>query len=92
MTTASFLDRVRGTGRLEKLATLHQISRLFIRSTAGSTALAVSAMYVIEGFWFAVDAMLAPSVQKRFGTSHDWFQPLSTLLARSFPIRAVPIS
>lgn len=39
-------------------------------STAKAAARAVSAMYVSDGFWHAVDAMQAPSVTKTLGASH----------------------
>ena len=45
-----------------------------------------------DGFWQALDVMQAPSVTNRFGTSHDWFQPFSTDVFGSRPMRTVPIS
>src|SRR5213080_2786213 len=49
-------------------------------------------MYVMDGFWHAVDAMQAPSVTHRFFTSWHWLWPFSTDVFGSRPIRAVPIS
>ena len=42
----------------------------FVRLTACDTARAVSAMYVMLGFWQPLLAMHAPSVMNRFFTSH----------------------
>ena len=49
-------------------------------------------MYVSDGFWHPLDVIAAPSVTNTFGTSHDWFQPLSTDVFGSRPMRADPIS
>ncbi len=49
-------------------------------------------MYVSEGFWHADEAIAAPSVTNRFGTSWDWQYPFNTDVRGSRPIRAVPIS
>jgi hypothetical protein len=38
------------------------------------------------------DVMHAPSVTKTFGAACTWFQPFSTDVFGSRPIRAVPIS
>ncbi|MNC88569.1 hypothetical protein D3C83_43960 [compost metagenome] len=54
----------------QKVATIHQISFLFMAATAWAAARAVSAMYVMLGFWHALLAMHAPSVTNRFLTSH----------------------
>src|SRR6185503_6864169 len=60
--------------------------------TAWSTARAVSAMYVSDGFTHDDDTMHEPSVTNTFGASHTWFQRLSTDVRGSLPMRAVPLS
>src|ERR1019366_299811 len=64
----------------------------FISPTACAAARAVSAMYVIDGFWHPFDAMHAPSVTNRFFTSHAWFHPFSTPSIGVMLMRAPPIS
>jgi hypothetical protein len=73
-------------GSVSDLAALAAIS------TACAQARAVSAMYVSEGFATPSDAIAAPSVTSRFGTSCAWFQPFSTDVFGSRPMRAPPIS
>src|SRR5436190_19209502 len=46
----------------------------------------------MEGFTHEDDAMHAPSVTNRLGTSHAWLLALSTDVLGSRPMRAVPIS
>src|SRR5258708_32112024 len=46
----------------------------------------------MDGFWFADEAMQAPSVTNRFFTSWHWLWAFSTDVFGSRPIRAVPIS
>src|SRR5690606_10338284 len=50
----------------------------FSSDVAKSTARAVSAMYVSEGFTHAADVIHAPSVTNTFGASHTWLFPFST--------------
>src|SRR5437870_2981648 len=64
----------------------------FIASTAYAAARAVSPMYVMDGFWHAVDAMQAPSVTNTFFTSWHWLWAFKTDVFGSRPMRAVPIS
>ena len=64
----------------------------FISPTAQSQALAVSAIYVSDGFTHELDVMQAPSVTNTFFTACTWFQPLRTEVFGSRPMRAVPIS
>ena len=47
---------------------------------------------VSVGFWHPLETQTAPSVQNMFSTSCDWQYLLNTLVLRSLPIRAVPIS
>src|SRR5262249_51526027 len=65
----------RGTHRSPRLSAshavaVHQTSPRFIAATACAAARAVSAMYVMLGFWHPELAMHAPSVRNRFFTSH----------------------
>src|SRR5437870_13674269 len=46
----------------------------------------------MDGFWFADEAIQAPSVTNRFFTSWHWLWAFSTDVFGSRPIRAVPIS
>src|SRR2546422_7043545 len=46
----------------------------------------------MDGFWFADEAIQAPSVTNRFFTSWHWLWAFSTDFFGSRPIRAVPIS
>src|SRR5205809_7864026 len=46
----------------------------------------------MEGFTHEDDAMHAPSVTNRLGTSHAWLLALSTDVLGSRPMRAEPIS
>src|SRR6266550_8934056 len=46
----------------------------------------------MDGLTHDDDAMHAPSVRNRFGTSHAWLLPFNTDVLGSFPMRAVPIS
>src|SRR5439155_15021744 len=77
--------------RIPHPASRHSSLR-FMASTAYTAARAVSAMYVMEGFWFADEAMQAPSVTNRFFTSWHWLWAFRTEVFGSRPIRAVPIS
>ena len=58
----------------------------------GSVALAVNAMYRIDGLWLAVLAIQAPSVTNTFLHWWNWFHLLSMDVFGSFPIRHPPIS
>jgi hypothetical protein len=60
--------------------------------TAKSAALAVSAMYVNDGFTQDADTMAAPSVTNTFGAPHTWLLAFKTEVLASLPILAVPIS
>src|SRR5712691_10911067 len=46
----------------------------------------------MDGFTHDDEAMQAPSVRNRFGTSHAWLLPFKTDVLGSRPMRAVPIS
>src|SRR5947208_16173065 len=46
----------------------------------------------MDGFWFADEAIQAPSVTKRFFTSWHWLWAFSTDVFGSRPVRAVPIA
>src|SRR5438046_4009916 len=46
----------------------------------------------MDGFWFADEAVQAPSVTNRFFASWHWLWAFSTDVFGSRPIRAVPIS
>src|SRR3989449_3806015 len=46
----------------------------------------------MDGFWFADEAIQAPSVTNRFFTWWHWLWAFSTDVFGSRPIRAVPIS
>src|SRR4051812_26285539 len=63
----------------------------FIISTALATARAVNAMYVIDGFWHAVEHIMEPSDTKRFFTSHAWFHLFRTPSFDVLLMRAPPI-
>src|SRR5690606_25962967 len=66
--------------------------RLLSSPTAKSTARAVRAMYVSDGFTHEPEVIHAPSVTNTFNASQTWLWPLSTEVFGSRPIRAVPIS
>src|SRR5207249_2898082 len=46
----------------------------------------------MDGFWFADEAIQAPSVTNRFFTSWHWLWAFRTEVFGSRPIRAVPLS
>src|ERR1700730_13789405 len=62
----------------------------FNSSMAWLAARAVSAMKVMDGFWFPVETIQAPSVTKTFLQWWSWFHSLSKEVFGSLPMRAPP--